>query len=419
MNSVLFSREVDDKPFKRSNWQKSHYLSVDDTNKKKIARNSVKRERTKIINFFMKKYEFYKVYKYIGENHLLYRLGALILSRYSLALIIISFVVSLYFQELPLFILIFGFLGLLLSVVIPSVRPISTYFFTLLTRYLGKEKPPSITHINASAPKMIVSILAGWLTLFPFSNELWEWNAQCKANPEWWWGFNITLVLLIIVIISGEIKALNPFQEANKSIWKLCRVFFTGFSFAIGVGILLFNLSCPYIFNNPEAFPISDHTFTHKNNIRAIVQHPNKINQFTRNLEEIKNMADLKDHAELNTVLGTELIDNNELKKDLLNLKTSESDSVYQVLHDNAIVKLKEYSIETEKGKHKLLREEAIKIAILEMSENTIPLIAFKKYGFLQIFIFPMMLIQTALIAFIIGFVIKFMVNAKVYKFTV
>ncbi len=414
MAIVLFKNNTDNLPFDRTQWQKNHFFKY--VKDKDVARNNVKKERTNIINFFMKKYEFYEVYRYISKSHISHWVGRIILNQYFIRFFFLVFLVSLVKYELSLFILFFGFFGLLLSVIIPSFRLLFAGFSIVRPT---KNKFPSIAHINASAPKMIISILAGWLTLFPFSNELWEWNAKCISNEVWWWIFITILFLIVGLIIFFEIRAINPVQKDKSIIWKLIRVFFTGFSFVVGIGILIFNLSCSYVFDNPEAFPTTSETFKHKMKIQSIVEQSDKLFEISDKLEYLNHLANFVVDEEINTISPVIKYKKKEVRENIEMLSRITTDSIYQIKNSEAIETIRKIAVEAELLKHNSIKEEVIKIAKLEMAKNRVPLIAYEEFFFLGFFIFPRLLILNSLIAFIIGFVIQFIVKSKVYKDTV
>ena len=170
MEKVLLGCNSNNSSFNRPTWQKSHFINF--SKDKESAKNSIIQERDKIFNFFIKRYAFYEAYKYIENFHKLYgSIGTIFLHKWSLIIILIFlFLFIFWFKTLSVFFLILGFIGILLSVLLPF------YFLSLNTvkSFISSSENiyPSIINFNVSAPKMTVSILTGWLVLFPFFRRI-------------------------------------------------------------------------------------------------------------------------------------------------------------------------------------------------------------------------------------------------------
>ena len=102
---------------------------------------------------------------------------------------------------------------------------------------------------------------------------------------------------------------------------------------------------------------------------------------------------------------------------ELEELFRASNDSIYEVSKDKLIKNLVDtLSFDSELFRHRVIKKEVVQIANYEEQRYYVPLITFTKIRGVELFVFPRLLILNSLIAFIIGFVIQFIVDAKAYK---
>ncbi len=403
--------------FDRKEWQEE-FLNGVKQEQRENERNKFLRERIQIFDFYLSRYEFYQPYKWVSKTiYPLGFLGRFILNEKTLKVFVIVSICFFALNEISLLLIFIGAIGLSLGI----LSPIFHLCWDLLLRitdlceekYYQREESriyyPS-NHIKLSAPKMTISILVGWLAIFPFSEELWELNT--KFSYSFYTYLIIMLTFIILSTIYYEIKLIEPIQNFWKSFIRVIRVFFIGISFSVGIGILLLHYSCYYMFDNKDFYTndfIGQKAFTA---IEKNSKEPKMLFDILQKIDKIDDEQSLIDS--LATSIEYKKTDRF-LRRNVDLLQCDTLNPFYK--------KKKKLGLDIRKEIDKLAlafpkKTEGIVITYSESIEKCkLPIIEYRNFlGLCNFFIFPRLLILNSLITFIIGFFIQFILEAKAYK---
>lgn len=413
--------------FNRKDWHKE-FLNQQDKTSVELEEKKLIRERIQILDFFISRYEYFQSYRWVNFTNPPFGVfGKLFLSKpFIFSWLLLIFLLFLILKKINFYLLVTGLIGLTLGMFLPFSIFVFA-FIGFVGKKIGKIWSPSLRLKNMnpyplidlfklSTPKMTISILVGWLALFPFSEELWEINTKLEENLYWFLGLFVILFFIVSSVIFFEIKSVEPIQRFNKSVIKVIRVFFIGMSFSIGVGIFMLHFSCIYMFDNKDFF-IGD--FKGKEAFESIKRNTLKVEEAYQLHTKVKSVnisaENLKDSIRLWRKKIEQVTFDTIYLKDIITQFENDTTLVLkkrkEILLNQLKVKVDELNANTYAKNNLIVREYA-----KSFQHNQFPLICYVDLSFLKLFLFPKLLILKSLIAFILGFFIQFILEAKAFK---
>lgn len=407
LENVLFPSDTS---FDRFNWRRTFFEEITKTKNKSFQKKKIKQEWNNIINFYTKRYDFLnslKLYQYENPFNYWALLGLKIIT---LLLLVLSLPLFFYYKSAEGFFLI-GMSGLIISVIAPLIL----YIYAMFSAWREKiNNYPYLFNINAFVPKMSISILAGWISLIPFSEELWELNALSDLTIWCFKGFTVLLAIIITFTISQEIKYIEPISKPVKSFKKIISFFAIGISYSIGIGVIVLHISSNYIYSNPKFFPASKEQLTFIKQIKNIDAHKDSLlavkNDLTNINFESKAKLSVLVNKNKNLSIG-DFLPNQIL---LLDKDTIEND--FNSHKSTTIKKLDSAILNIELNSPLKIKEIAGATAIKIGKKSRFPIITYLRY--LDLFVFPRLLVLNALIAFVLGFILQFIMEANIFRET-
>lgn len=416
LKDVLFPKEKTmAKNFNRVKWQKK-YFNIVTKDLIEYEKKKYRVECNRIFSFFLSRYELSIPYKIINQHSIILGwLGRFFFTKIFFGGLVCTAIISLFFKlfSISYLLLILGILGIWLII----FNPVILFIFLNIHKSISNEKHPPLDTIKIGVPKMTGAILVGWLALYPFSEELWEINAKSSDIYPWLIALIILLSTIIFITIFQEIKSIEPIQKIRKSLLKVIRVFTIGFSFSIGIGLILHHLGSVYMFDNNDFIISSYEGLKTKAVIKDIYERPKKIFDLKKKIEKLNSDSMLLNSSDLlisefNTIKPIDP----SFTKQFISLIKSDSILEFVLKKQRIVGSLKNQIDLLELSCYSDVKKEVESYIKAYSQDERLPIIASHRFRGFLIFIFPRLLIFNSLIAFIIGFFIQFISESRIYK---
>ena len=278
--------------FDRSRWHIQFMDSLKGEKEKKFELGKIISERNDIYSFYIKRYEFFKPYKLLLHNLVLRDtlrdfVAILLLMTFGLSIISLFF----FFDTAVYWIFLLACFGFLTAVLLPLSYVLIDFVIDICKSfgYKPKKMYPFVDNVKISTPRMTIFILAGWLTLYPFSIELWELNSKLPSRSLHYILLSIVPMLIVFFTISYEIDTIEPFRKIRKTGQRLIIVFLLGFSFSVMFGLLIQHLSCFYMFDKKAFFKHDVYGIKVRNDIQNIYNMPVRLFELEKKISSTES----------------------------------------------------------------------------------------------------------------------------------
>ncbi len=376
-----------------------------------------------VITFFISRFNFAQVFRIYKKQfpYIIYITSAIYSFWVHLLIVVIISLVWVKVNKscgadlFVLYITIFAILSLI-------ILPLSFLIMKLISK--EKDEKGFYPSISLLSPKLTVSIIIGWLTILPFSNDLWQIISYIDSQSYFLLAFLIILFVVVATIIYNELKVvknnISPMQAA-KIIFEL---FFRGIPISLMFGVFLLAFSYPQVKYNGKIYP--------KRAMFVIA---------IDSLNEIDKKADLYSRKTDKIILKPlkKLLNNEEVefKYDEIN-NDKKIEHLYQIIEPFLVCDstqkcpnkftisekgtLMQYCInQIEDDYQSIIKNKEKLIDNLAMKEQNMSKFPFivKTTGFINKicpYIFPPLLLLGSMVSFLIGFFIHFVLESKFLK---